>query len=381
MSQSTRKSPRRKPSKPYPDFPLTANGNGQWSKRIRGKTYYFGLWEDPDGALAQYLEVRDDRYAGRAPKAKGLTVKDLANHYLAEQEHKWKVGEIRERTFRDSQAYCTVIVESIGTLEVDNIRAQDFTTMVHRFPDSWGPTMRGKIVKQTKAIFRFGVENEFCERLPAFGSRFKLPTRKDKQKSLAGRQRGEDVFTPQQIRKILDHCRETGQPQLRTMVLLAINCGFGNADCGRLRDSDIQDGWIRIYRHKTGEERDCPLWPETLEAINQWLEVRTKQCGDLVFVTKYGGSWHKENGEKSPISQAFKRVTGKLDIKPSFYKLRHTFQTVCDRSQIPRYVTRQIMGHAGQSISDDYSHGVTDEQLRNAASAVHDWLFGEGGVA
>lgn len=39
-----------KPAKPYPGFPLTANGNGQWSKKIRGKVFYFGPWVDPDAA-------------------------------------------------------------------------------------------------------------------------------------------------------------------------------------------------------------------------------------------------------------------------------------------------------------------------------------------
>jgi len=55
-----------KPSKPYPDFPLTANGNGQWSKKIRGKVHCFGKWDDPDGALNRYLEVKDDLLAGKA---------------------------------------------------------------------------------------------------------------------------------------------------------------------------------------------------------------------------------------------------------------------------------------------------------------------------
>ncbi|NQU25443.1 MAG: hypothetical protein HQ567_29520, partial [Candidatus Nealsonbacteria bacterium] len=51
-----KKIPRRrrgdKPLKPYPDFPLTANVNGQWSKKIRGKVFYFGTRADAEGALA-----------------------------------------------------------------------------------------------------------------------------------------------------------------------------------------------------------------------------------------------------------------------------------------------------------------------------------------
>src|SRR5437870_9491716 len=45
-----------KPSKPYPEFPLTAHPAGYWCKKIRGKLHYFGAWADPDGALAKYLE-------------------------------------------------------------------------------------------------------------------------------------------------------------------------------------------------------------------------------------------------------------------------------------------------------------------------------------
>ena len=57
-----------KPAKPYADFPLTANGNGQWSKKIRGTVYYFGKWDNPDAALAKYNEEREALEAGHDPR-------------------------------------------------------------------------------------------------------------------------------------------------------------------------------------------------------------------------------------------------------------------------------------------------------------------------
>jgi len=73
-----------KPSKPHPDFPLYSHDSGKWAKKVCGKTHYFGTWDDPDGALEQYLEVKDDLLAGRTPSNdEGLTIRELGNRFLS----------------------------------------------------------------------------------------------------------------------------------------------------------------------------------------------------------------------------------------------------------------------------------------------------------
>ena len=46
-----------KPEKPYEGFPLFPHATGRWAKKIRGSFHYFGPPDDPDGALAKYLEA------------------------------------------------------------------------------------------------------------------------------------------------------------------------------------------------------------------------------------------------------------------------------------------------------------------------------------
>src|SRR5262245_27672120 len=99
MSQANSTAPT-KPSKPYPDFPLTPHPSGRWCKKIRGQLHYFGKWADVDGALDRYLADKDALHAGRMPRPDpdALTVKDVVNAFLNFKDGLVVAGELSPRT-------------------------------------------------------------------------------------------------------------------------------------------------------------------------------------------------------------------------------------------------------------------------------------------
>src|SRR5262245_23026990 len=105
-----------KPSKPYPEFPLTAHPAGYWCKKIRGKLHYFGPWDDPDGALQKYLEQRDALHAGRKPHecTEGTTVKDVASRFLNAKRAAVDAGELSPRTWACYKEACDAAVTAFG---------------------------------------------------------------------------------------------------------------------------------------------------------------------------------------------------------------------------------------------------------------------------
>jgi hypothetical protein len=100
---ATRSAKPNKPNKPYPEFPLYAHAAGVWAKKIRGKVHYFGPWNDPDGALKNYLAQKEDLHAGKKPRedTEGLTVKGLANHFLNHKKALLDARELSQRTWDD----------------------------------------------------------------------------------------------------------------------------------------------------------------------------------------------------------------------------------------------------------------------------------------
>ena len=55
VSAGDRKGGKGKPEKPRAHFLLYPHASGKWAKTIRARTYYFGAWDDPEGALEEYL--------------------------------------------------------------------------------------------------------------------------------------------------------------------------------------------------------------------------------------------------------------------------------------------------------------------------------------
>ena len=89
---------------------------------------------------------------------------------------------------------------------------------------------------------------------------------------------------------------------LRAMILLGVNVGFGNSDCAGLMFAgmNLAGAWIDYPRPKTGIARRCPLWPETVAAIEAAVKVRPKpadypDCG-RVFLSARGNAYIHSTG-------------------------------------------------------------------------------------
>jgi integrase len=359
---------------------LFAHASGQWAKKIRGKMHYFGAWADPDAALKKYLEQKDDLHAGRKPRSdpEALTVKDAANAFLIHKMELRDAGELSPRTWTDYKEVCDLLVSAFGKARlVSDLGPDDFAGLRKKMTKRWGPVRLGNAIQRVRSVFKFAEENDLTDRRVRFGQAFQRPSAKVLRLHRA--QQGPKLFTREEILLLLLNA----PAQLEAMILLGINCGFGIADCGRLPLSalDLERGWLDYPRPKTGIARRCPLWPETVEALREALVNRTKPkslaVAELVFLTRQGTSWHKED-MSSPLVLKVRKQLRRLGINGrkglGFYTLRHTFRTVADDAR-DQPAADHLMGHARADMSSAYRETISDARLKAVADHVRAWLF------
>ena len=378
MRKNTKTRSRQKPAKPYPDFPLFAHATGRWAKKIRGKLHYFGPWNDADAALQLYLDQRDDLHAGRRPRLTGgVTVRDTVNRFLTSKSRLMKNHELTQRTFDDYVRTCDRLVEAFGkNRSVDDLHSDDFEELRTRMAQTLGPVALGNEIQRVRSVFRFAYESGMVDSPIRFGPGFKRPSRKTLR--VARAEKGERMFEAAEICEML----KASSPQLGAMILLGVNCGFGNHDCGSLPVTalDLDQGWVNFHRPKTGITRRCPLWPETVTALHEALDSRPlpkdDDHADLVFITKYGQPWAKETSD-SPVSNEMTKLLKDLKLhRPGlgFYALRHTFETIAGESR-DQIAVDHIMGHVRDDMASVYRERISDERLRAVVDHVHGWLW------
>lgn len=384
-------SKRAKPRKPRPDFPLFPHLTGRWAKKVRGKLEYFGKVEgDPKGqkALARWLDVKDDLLAGRRPRPKdgdGLSVADLCNRFLTTKKSLLVAGELSPRTFDDAYRTCESVIEAFGkTRIVEHLTPSDFEKLRTRIAKRCGAVRLGNEVKRVRGIFKYAFEMDLIQVPIKFGPVFKVP--KQRIVRLEKDAKGKKLFDASQIQKLI----ESATPVMAAMIYLGANAALGNADVGRLelRHLDLKTGWLNFPRPKTGVDRRCWLWPETIAAIKAAIEQRPAHKDDanaaLVFVTAQGHSWHKDTPD-SPVSKEFTKLLKAAGYhRPGlgFYTLRHVFATVAGDT-LDQAAIDCVMGHAPpkDDMRARYRQEVSDERIKRVGKYVRAWLFGKKGGA
>jgi integrase len=385
-------------AKPFADFPLFVHKSGRWAKKItvdgKAKLHYFGKVADGwEAALQRYDAQKVDLAAGRTPadtKSDGVTLLTLCNEFIHQKVRKAGRGKMTWRSVNEYKASLEILLDTVGRqVLVEKLRPIDFDSYEDEVCKRFGAVSQKNHLLRVRSLFKFALKEQRIEKPVNFGERLELPSKRDI--LLARATKGEMVFEAREIRRLLKHRlrhRLADPVQLRAMMLLAINCGLGNDDCGRLLLSslDLQGGWCNAHRNKTGVPRRAKLWPETLVALQMAIAKRPapKDSADdgLVFITKYGGRWSKEQSLErkstdNPISAQFGKLAKAAGVDGKgrgFYCLRHTFFTEASNSG-DQVAASHVMGHADSSIAANYRHRIDDARLVAVSTAVRRWLF------
>jgi integrase len=309
-----------------------------------------------------------------------MTVKDLANGFLNHKQALVESEELSPRMWQDYKAAADVLVSHLGkSRSVADVGPDDFASLRKKLAKKWGPVTLGNVIQRIRSLFKFGFDSGLIPSPIRYGPGFQRPSKKTLRLHRA--KQGAKLFGREEIHQLLG----VASPQLRAMILLGINCGFGNEDCGMLPLSalDLDRGWIDFPRPKTGIPRRCSLWPETIAALREALACRPEpkrpEHAGLVFITKYGYAWAKDIPD-SPVAKETAKLLRKLKINGraglGFYTLRHTFRTIADETERQPAIDL-IMGHTRDDMASFYRERISDERLRAVTEYVRDWLYGK----
>jgi integrase len=355
-------------------FPLTLHPTGQFCKKIKGKLYYFGT--DKKVALERYLEQAAYLHTGKGAKPNSannnLSLKTVCNLYLDYQESRATISEITRSyvydqtlLLRDFVRYIgpNRIVSNISTIDMQNYRKKLVKT------GKAADTINNRITA-IKAMYNWALDNGIINSTPNLKAIKKVVISKAEK----------PTFNIAQIQKLLQHA----STQMKAMIWLGLNCGFGCTDCAELKweNLDLNKARVCLRRSKTGIGRNLPLWPETVEALKEIPKLE-----GLVFYTSKGNPWvrmvkttgkdgrvkhTKENAVSKKFSKLLKKIGTKTEKGVGFYTLRRTAATLTAKSGDP-FAVQKLLGHADLRMASTYVQDIseqTDKAVNNTRNLI-----------
>jgi integrase len=396
-----------KPNKPRKDFPLFPHNSGQWAKVVKTRTYYFGSWKaDPKGevALKDWLARKDSIIAGvdslKVERTTAtLQLAGLADQFLEAKRLAVQAGDLSPYTLRDYNAEIARFVNTVGpNAEVAKLQPTHFLAYADKLVE-WklDRHARKRVIAYIKAMFNWGAGGNLIPP-PVFGTRFTAPSTTpeaiSKSKARAGKKdHSKRIIAGGEIDKLL----ERSTPQFKAIILLALNCGLGGADIGRLRwrDIDMATGKLSMPRGKTGAARVGYLWKKTRERLERVMTLKHNRLAlakegqeALVFISRKGLPMHRESVTKegvktsNAVSYTFSKMAKELGLEGvTFYRLRHTFKTLGKKAK-DRDALNLAMGHIERTIGAIYDHEeISFSRIRRVARKVYRrlWPVEKGG--
>ncbi|MCB9851913.1 MAG: hypothetical protein H6819_02360 [Phycisphaerales bacterium] len=235
--------------------------SGQYYTTRRRRRVYLGT--DYGDALARFYRLELGLSPTAAPPIDGtLTVKELASRYILAQQANWRNPKATAASYK---SWLKLFLN-----DHPRMLAADFT--VERF-SAWKIALRQRryapetinhCLSAVRAIYAFAADAGLMTNIPRLRR-----VRNERCPKIGSHQK--PLYSPEETQDLLN----AADVQLRAMILLALNCGFGPKDIRDLTWDDMEDGRATLPRSKTGICQTYGLWPETLAAIDRVVPAPT----------------------------------------------------------------------------------------------------------
>src|SRR5262249_46315915 len=138
-------------------------------------------------------------------------------------------GEISPCTFLDYARTVKKMLKLLGRNRlVADLRPDDWEKVKAAMAKTMGLVSLGNTINKMRIVCNYAWDNDLIAKKLNHGQGFKRPKRKAIRK--VRQAQGERMFEAHEINAMLAAAK---QP-LKAMILLGVNCGFGNSDCGNL---------------------------------------------------------------------------------------------------------------------------------------------------
>ncbi len=380
------------PPKLPPNCPLSLHPKG-YQARIAGKTRWIAGKVPLDQALAAYhrkaaaLVTKVQPMAEPKPPKPNerVTLEHILNRWLIDCRNDVVSGDLRVGTYGQYRRSARRVNKLVGHWLVEDVNPEMVRDLYSKLAAAHTPDAAKRAIVHLRTCCQHAAEQGWCGLVRVGTKTIRRLARR------AGATMRWKLYTPAQVRTILaeldkqigesDGRRVPTLTQLRAMILLALNGGFGAMEVSELKKSevDLAGGWLRHARGKTGAPHLVPLWPETRAALEPVLAQRPGD--DLLFRTREGNPWcrveaamkggkvHKPVANDN-VAYQFTQLVGPLGLKvrgQNFYKLKHLASTTADGAKDP-HATFALFGH---KLPGAKSHYVEVSPERIAAVAEH----------
>ncbi len=358
--------PRRRPASNPVSF---HRPTGQFYTTRGGRRIYLGV--DRQSATEQYhrLALGLQRTERRVADA-SISAKELANRFITAQQANWRNPQ---QTLRCYQGWLRRFLKDHPRLRAMAFNVEIFAAWKLLLRQrGYAPETINHYLNSVRAMFAFGYDADLLERAP------RLRRVKNESRVGAGLKR-KPLYSQEHLRKLLA-CADR---QVRLMLLLGVNCGFGPKDIQDLKWDDFKDDRVTLPRSKTGISQSFRLWPESLQALQglrksrRELKARMAKRGRIrtdnghIFVTKFWRPWCKD-----AVARQFRKLCARAGVTcHGFYRLRHGASTAISLVANP-HVQRRFMRHSQLQQQVTYTH-TPDAEVDTAIMKARDRLLGE----